>query len=81
MVPGAGPETPLASNLTPDQVTGLGSWSEADFVRAMRDGLRPDGAVLDETMPWRAYQRLLDEELAAMWLYLRSLQPVESRLR
>jgi cytochrome c553 len=81
VVPGAGPETPLAANLTPDSATGLGTWTEADFVRAMRDGIRPDGTILDETMPWRAYQLFTDEELAAMWMYLRSVDAVESSKR
>jgi mono/diheme cytochrome c family protein len=79
VVPGAGPDVPLAANLTPDDATGLGDWTEADFVRAMREGVRPDGTTLDGTMPWRAYQLFTDEELAAMWLYLRSLDGVESR--
>ncbi|MGD8726423.1 MAG: hypothetical protein PVH40_02195 [Gemmatimonadales bacterium] len=81
VVPGAGPETPLASNLTPDSATGLGAWSEGDFVRAMREGLRPDDTILDVAMPWRAYQLFTDDELAAMWLYLRSLEPVERSTR
>ena len=81
VVPGAGPETPGATNLTPDGATGLGSWSEEDFVCAMREGIRPDGANLDEAMPWRAYQLFTDEELAALWLFLRSVDAVESRGR
>jgi len=81
VVPGAGPETPYSSNLTPDDATGLGTWTEPDFVRAMREGLRPDGTTLDVAMPWRAYGQFSDEELAAMWLYLRSLEPAEDRLR
>jgi len=81
VVPGAGPETPLAANLTPDAATGLGSWTEADFVRSMREGVRPDGATLDETMPWRSYGQFTDDELAAMWMYLRSVDAVESRGR
>jgi mono/diheme cytochrome c family protein len=67
----AGPSTlPPASNLT---VTGLGSWTEADFVRALREGRRPGGAPLDEFMPWKIYRHLRDDELHALWLYLRSV--------
>jgi cytochrome c553 len=66
------PDLPQASNLTP---TGLGTWTEADFVRAMREGRRPDGTLLDEFMPWRNFQTLTDMELGALWAYLRSVPP------
>ena len=42
-------------NLTPDQETGLGAWSEADIVKALRTGERPDGRELAPMMPWRSY--------------------------
>ena len=71
----AGPENlPPASNLTP---AGLGRWTEADFVRAMREGERPDGAPIDEFMPWRILRRMSDEELGALWAYLQSVPPRE----
>ncbi len=66
------PGLPPASNLTP---AGLGEWSEADFVRAMREGKRPDGSTLDEFMPWKNYAHMTDGELRAIWLYLRGVQP------
>jgi mono/diheme cytochrome c family protein len=52
----------------------LATWSEADFRRALREGRRPDGSTLAEPMPWRNYAHLTDEEVAALWRYLRSLQ-------
>ena len=52
-VPGLGVFYP--PNLTPDRETGLGSWSEADIVRAVRQGVRPDGRELAPVMPWRNY--------------------------
>jgi cytochrome c553 len=66
------PGLPPASNLTP---TGIGAWSEADFVRAMREGKRPDGSILDEFMPWKNYTHMTDSELRALWLYLREVPP------
>ncbi len=72
----AGPEgLPLASNLTP---AGIGTWSEADFFRAIRDGRKPDGSAINEFMPWRSYSKMSDEELRALWLYLRSVPPKAS---
>lgn len=64
------PGLPPASNLTS---AGLGKWSEADFVRAMRDGKRLDGSSINEFMPWRAFGRMNNDELRALWLYLQSV--------
>lgn len=66
------PGLPPASNLTP---TGIGQWSEADFTRALRDGKRPDGRSIDEFMPWQVYRNMTDDELHAVWLYLRTVPP------
>jgi mono/diheme cytochrome c family protein len=63
-----------ASNLTP--AGNPGHWSEADFVRAMREGTRPDGSEIDPAMPWKAMGRMTDVELKAIFAYLRSLPPV-----
>jgi cytochrome c553 len=69
----AGPsDLPPASNLTP---AGLGKWTAADFVRVMREGRRPDGSVINEFMPWRAFAAMSDTELHALWMYLRSVPP------
>jgi len=66
------PGLPPAANLTP---AGLGSWTEADFVRAMREGKRPDGTMIDEFMPWQQFAEMTDSELRALWLYLQSAPP------
>jgi cytochrome c553 len=66
------PGLPPASNLTP---TGLEKWSEGDFVRAMREGTKPDGSPINEFMPWRVYAAMTDAELNALWTYLRSVAP------
>jgi mono/diheme cytochrome c family protein len=72
----AGPDDlPLASNLTP---AGIGTWSEGDFFRAIRDGRKPDGSAINEFMPWRSYAKMSDEELRALWLYLKSVPPKAS---
>ena len=67
------PDLPPASNLTP--AGAIATWSEATFVRAMREGRRPDGTTLDEFMPWRILGRMTDGELHAIWLYLASVPP------
>jgi cytochrome c553 len=71
-IPGAPRGTPPASNLTP---TGLGDWSEADFLRAIRSGRRPDGSLIDPSMPWQYYAQMSDLELRAIWEFLGVVPP------
>ncbi len=73
-IPGLGVFYP--PNLTPDPETGLGGWSEADIVRAVRTGERPDGRELAPAMPWRSYAALTDEDALALAAYLKGLKPV-----
>jgi mono/diheme cytochrome c family protein len=63
-------------NLTPDPATGLGSWSEAEIVQAIRTGTRPDGRRLAPVMPWQSYAALTDADAFALAAYLKSLPPV-----
>lgn len=65
-------------NLTPDVETGLGSWSEADIITAIRAGERPDGRILAPIMPWMSYGALTDEDANAIAAYLKSLSPVSN---
>jgi cytochrome c553 len=69
-VPQAPPNTLPAANLTP---TGLGAWSDADFIRSMRTGTRPDGRVLNTFMPWPYFAQMTDDELRAIWRYLQAI--------
>lgn len=65
------PGTPPSADLT---MTGpLGRWSEADFRAALRTGTRPDGSAIDPFMPWRWTREMTDEEITAVWLYLKGL--------
>ena len=73
-VPGESPSAPKAANLTT-----LGqSWSESDFVQVLRTGATPYGKQLDpEIMPWNRFSLLDDDELQAIWLFIRALEPRE----
>jgi hypothetical protein len=62
----------MATNLTP---SGLGSWSETDFLRAMRSGRRPDNTPIDTLMPWPFYAQMSDLELRAIWQFLGVIPP------
>jgi mono/diheme cytochrome c family protein len=72
---GGPPGTPPSANLTP---AALGSWSEADFFRLMRTGVRPDGRKIGDFMPWRFMARMSDDELRALWLYLQTVAAKET---
>lgn len=61
----------LTANLTPDEATGLGKWSEEDFVRALRFGVRPDRSVL--VYPMVPYPELTEGEARAIFAYLRTV--------
>ena len=65
----------FAPNLTPGGE--LASWSEADFLTAMHSGVTPSGRMLSEEMPWKAYGKMVDEDLKAIWLHLQSLPAME----
>ncbi|MEZ5787114.1 MAG: c-type cytochrome [Xanthobacteraceae bacterium] len=67
-------------NLTPDRDTGLGAWSEADIIKAVRTGERPDGRLLVPVMPYHSYAKLTDDDAAALASYLRTLEPVHNRV-
>jgi cytochrome c553 len=62
------PDLPPASNLTP--AGQISTWTESEFIRSMREGVRPDGTVMDDFMPWRILGRMTDDEMRAIWLYL-----------
>ncbi len=66
------PGTPPSADLT--QAGQLGQWSQADFQKALRQGVRPDGSAINPFMPWRLTRLMTDEEISAVWVYLKTLQ-------
>jgi len=60
-------------NITPHKDAGIGAWSEADFVRALREGRRPDGANFFPAFPYTSFTRMSDGDLRDLWAYLRTL--------
>jgi mono/diheme cytochrome c family protein len=65
-------------NLTPDPETGLGRWSEIDFVNAMLRGLAPDGRHYFPAFPYPAYRSMAMTDVVDLRAYLMSLPPVKS---
>lgn len=66
------PGTPASANLRADGP--IADWTEADFSTALRTGKRPDGSDINPFMPWRMTRLMTDDEIKAVWAYLRSLK-------
>ncbi len=66
----------FARNLTPDVETGIGSWTEAQIVEAIRHGRRPDGRTLLPPMPWPDFVAMTDDDAEAIAAYLKTVPPV-----
>lgn len=65
-------------NITPHPQAGIGRWNEENFLRAMRRGVRPDGAHYYPAFPYPSFTQMTDEDLRDLWAYLRTL-PQSSR--
>ena len=66
------------TNITPDAETGIGNYSLADFDRAVRKGVNPDGTHLYPAMPYPSYSKLTDEDVEALYAYfMNAVEPVK----
>jgi len=65
-------------NITSDRATGIGAWTDAQFVRAMREGIGRNGERLYPAFPYTAYTRLTDADVLSMRAYLATLPPVRN---
>lgn len=73
-VPGGDPSWPPAANLTPP---GLTAYDEASFTTALRTGVRPGGTKINDPMPIRWTREMTDDEITAVWLYLKTVPAKE----
>ena len=62
-------------NITPDKKAGIGNWTEADFMRALRQGDRPDGSNYFPAFPYPSFTKITDGDARDLWAYLRTLPP------
>jgi len=76
---GAALKTPFGDffgpNITPDQKNGLGKWSEADFIKAMREGQAPDGRHYFPVFPYPSFTYMSDTDLKNLWAFMKTLKP------
>jgi mono/diheme cytochrome c family protein len=70
--------TLYSTNITPDKDTGIGNYTDQDFLNAVHRGVRRDGARLYPAMPFTSYTYLTDEDALAIKAYLFSLRPVRA---
>ncbi|HZA54925.1 MAG TPA: cytochrome c [Candidatus Udaeobacter sp.] len=69
--------TVYSTNITQDQETGLGAWSDQQIHDAMVKGMRADGSRILPVMPYEAYAGMAQEDLKALIAYMRTLKPVK----
>jgi len=74
------PDGLVAPNITPDKETGAGTWSDAQFERAIRHGIGHDGRELFDFMPYAFFRSMTDEDVASVIVYLRSIPSVHNSL-
>ncbi len=69
--------TAYAANITPDDATGIGRWTDAQLGKAIREGIRPDGSLVGPPMPIPFYRHISDADLAAIIAWLRAQPAVK----
>lgn len=72
--------TAYAPNITPDPDTGIGTWTDEEIIRAVREGIRPDGSVMGPPMSYPFYREISDNDMEAMVAYLRTVPPVRNEV-
>ena len=68
--------TIVTPNITPDPDTGIGQWSDADFLRAMHEGIGKSGERLYPAFPYAEYTRVTEQDVLAIRAYLNTLTPI-----
>jgi mono/diheme cytochrome c family protein len=74
------PGVVVAPNITPDRETGIGSWTDGEKIRAIRDGVDRNGRALFPMMPYAGFRKMSDDDVQAVVAYLNSLPPVRNPL-
>jgi mono/diheme cytochrome c family protein len=71
--------TIYGTNITPDPQTGIGTWSQAAFRRALREGIARDGHHLYPAFPYNHFTKLTDEDIAALYAFVMTRDPVTAK--
>jgi fructose 5-dehydrogenase cytochrome subunit len=71
----------VATNITPSRTSGIGAYTEAQFARAIRNGVRADGAHLYPAMPYTSYAQITDEDVHALYaFFMHGVAPVDGQI-
>ena len=70
----------VAPNITPDNETGIGKWTDEQIADTIRNGKRPDGTTIGPPMPVAFYRNMSDSDVRALVAYLRSVKPVSRKV-
>jgi mono/diheme cytochrome c family protein len=70
----------VASNITPDKDTGIGTWSDAEFIRAVKQGRGKHGEFLYPAMPYTAYAKVSDQDVRDIKAYLDTVPAVNNKV-
>ena len=70
----------MAPDITPDRDTGIGTWTDGEKIRAIREGVDKDGNALFPMMPYQSFRRLSDDDAQALVAYLDAMPPVRNAL-
>jgi len=73
--------TVYSSNITADKKTGIGSWTEAQFVQTMRTGRRTHTYPILPPMPWPSVASMNDDDLRAVYAFLQSTKPISNSVK
>ncbi len=67
--------------MPPDPETGIGKWSEGQFVKTFRESTRPDGTKYDNSdMPWNYFKHMKEEDIRALYRYLRTVKLIKNKV-
>lgn len=69
-----------SSNITPDSATGIGSWTDAEILRAITQGINKKGDTLFPLMPYASFNKMAKEDLLSIIAYLRTLKPISKKV-
>jgi mono/diheme cytochrome c family protein len=77
-IPGVG--VFVGRNITPDEETGIGKWTEDQIITALQTGKRPDGRELAPIMPWHAFATLTKDDVSSIAAFLKSIPAVSNKI-
>lgn len=74
------PGTLYAKNITPDNETGIGTWTDDDILKAITQGINKKGDTLFPLMPYANFNRMAKEDLLSIIAYIRTLKPISNKV-